>query len=189
MSTLEFGAVREFAVAALSVDRHQREADALLQRWSRWRIGDRIAVRRQLGYGVSVLAKVLDGMPTTTCPECRGAKKRALPVMAGDRLRIESVDCPACSGLGWIPGRGTPTQINPAFILGRPCRLDDSELLEVDRAVCKLTKKLKKVVMAEYVRYPIMLQRDRAKRVGYSEGHYRKLLDMARSKILRELAT
>ena len=180
-------AVSEFATQALALDHYQREADALLRRWSRWRDGDKIAVRHRLGYGLSVLARMLDGMPTTICPSCKGAKRSALPIQYKDKVRIEVVDCPRCAATGRVSAKGTPSAVNPAFILGRPCRLDDTELLEVDRAVCRIPRKLKKVIMYEYVRYPVMLQRDRAKKCGYSEQHFRRLLTMARERVLREI--
>lgn len=55
-----------------------------VENWSRWR------EYRYGGYGKSIFDRLLDGMPSTKCPACRGHKRR------------QGGPCPTCNGAGTI---------------------------------------------------------------------------------------
>lgn len=166
------------------------EVHGLLKEWARWLARDRRAARQTLGYGRNILARVMDGMPRTTCPTCRGGKRVPLLVVGPYGRRIELVDCPNCAAQGWVSGRSSPKKINPAHIL--PTSMPsiivtelDEKMSAVAREVQGLDRKLRKAINAEYLWWPFDLQVDKAKRLGYSKNHFNKLIETAQKRIAK----
>lgn len=163
------------------------ETRAILIRWSQHVKSDKWTIRRMLGYGQPTIAKFMAGLPRTTCHDCRGSKKVLLPVIRGKTIRTEYVDCPMCSGQGFVNGKSTKTKVNPAYILSTRIVDADSLMLDVERIVNRLPRKQKRAVMIEYVKMPNSLQYDRARRMGCTERHYRRVLASAEDKIMAGL--
>ena len=148
----------------------------ILEAWAQWRAHPwKVA---HLGYGKTVLARMLDGMPGTFCPYCAGKGKRD-----GDT-------CPQCSGLGRIKldPSSTRLKINPAFIVSTHLPEDNPLFYVVDRAVAGLPKQQYKAVMSEYVWHISEPdQRRRAKRLRLSYSNFKKSLERGRGTVEQHL--
>ena len=134
----------------------------MLEAWAHWR---HTPWKAHLGYGKTILAQLMDGMPGTFCPHCHGSG------------RHQGHDCPQCSGLGRVkldPG-STRLKINPAFLKATHQPEENPLFFEIDRIVAqKLPKQQQRVIMSEYVwhiREPD--QKRRAKRLGMSYANFR----------------
>lgn len=76
-------------------------AQQAFERWARWRVGGvaNVSAYSQMS---SLTGRLLDGMRSTTCPDCRGEGR-----MPGHRVgsAMAFIDpCPSCNGLGRIKG-------------------------------------------------------------------------------------
>ena len=157
----------------------------ILESWAHWR-HTKYSIRHQLGYGKSIFAKLLDGMPGTNCPTCRTSGK------------YQGHTCPTCSGLGRIKldPSSTRLKINPATIKCTHLPEDNPLFYVVDRAVCKKTKENPqglpkqqyRVLWSEYVWHiSEPTQAHRAARLRLSHGNFMTLLHLAHQRIEQRL--
>lgn len=99
-----------------------------VEEWVRWRRPS----SNGLGFPrTTQLGAVLDGMPSTDCPTCRG------------RRRAYGGDCPTCSGSGKIKSDPDVGKINPAFL--KSTRItgyqpDNPVCERIDRLVCEMKR-------------------------------------------------
>ena len=136
----------------------------IIEAWAQWR-HTRFWI--PLGYGKTPLARMMDGMPGTNCPLCRTTGK-----YGGNT-------CPQCSGLGRIKldPSSTRLKINPAGIRSTGQPEDNPIFYTLDAIIAQqLSAKRKRIIKAEYVWWPSETQKERARRLGISHGHFRDLL-------------
>lgn len=145
----------------------------ILEQWARWR---RYRASGDLGYPrKTILGKILDGLPSTTCTLCHGAKR-----VAGNRVGADArwVTCPQCSGEGKIKADPDGVKVNPAFIrsTASPAGYDDDpQSQHVDWLVCvKLTEYQRSVLLIEYTHNGT--QEMKATREGISHSYYSRTL-------------
>lgn len=156
-----------------------RPVRELMEAWARWRV---YRARDELGYGRSILARVIDGLPTLKCRGCAGKGETLIKHNGSAFWNV----CATCQGSGRIIGHSTDNQINPAFIHGSKPGDPDEISPQVDRAVCRLAELPQIVVMQEYTRNGT--QEIKAIRIGVSERHYRAVLSSALDRIEADLA-
>lgn len=121
----------------------------VLERWARWRV---YRASNDLGYPKStILGKILDGLPSTTCTLCHGRKQ-----VPGHKVGAQArfIQCPQCAGQGRIKADPDRVRVNPAFIRSTVtpgCYGQDPQSEQVDRIVCaKLSAQQYDVIMEEY---------------------------------------
>lgn len=118
------------------------------ERWARWRIV------RWTGIGwptITVLGKVLDGLPSTKCTTCQGRGYLTNADHAAVRGRLS---CKTCNGEGKIKTDSSIDKVNPAFIAStrHSGASDDPVSQHVDWVVCAmLSEDQRAVVMHEFV--------------------------------------
>jgi len=148
--------------------------------WARFRLG---RIDGGLGYPRQVLlGKIMDGMPGTNCPKCRGTGKVTIEAPGIAKMRA---DCPICEGAGKVRLDHTPSKANPAFITGNGPKTgynDDPISQRVDWLVCTaITEDERAVVMAEFTWNG---NRDRKiTKLHIRHSTFHSLLDSAISKI------
>ena len=145
-----------------------------IERWARWRVSEH---RYSMGYGPTVIGRMLDGMPSTKCTVCDGAGK-----VAGHRVGAWSphVECPNCAGNGKIKALSTKRKINPAFIPSTHREVDDPMSEHIDRIVSGFRGKQDKyfwVIIHEYCTSGT--QEQKARRLNISYVNYKKRLQRA----------
>lgn len=64
-----------------------------MERWARWRH------YKHGGYGKTLISKLIDGMPGTNCPTCRGNGRAPGARIAGKQSHVV---CPDCGGSGRV---------------------------------------------------------------------------------------
>jgi RecJ-like exonuclease len=180
----------------------------LMDTWARWRL-----YRHTGGFGKTVMASLLDGMPTTRCPVCSGKGKTRLypicPTCSGQgkvqlkpsNPRVATTRCHTCE-LGEIKGKTchvchgsgklfkTRYIMNPAFIPSTRQSVDDPTSEKIDLLVCKLSrsgKTLYVVIDSEFCRNRGETQEEAAIRLGIGYAAYRKRLERALSWIAKNL--
>ncbi len=151
----------------------------LMEQWAQWRV-------RGFDIGIgwprrTTLGRAMDGMPSTQCTLCHGRKQ-----VAGWRVGalVPFLQCPQCRGAGKIKTDPSHIKANPACIRSTSpgYEIDDPASELIDRVVAQQLKpKEKRVLVEEY--NCSGRQRDKAERIGYSHGLYRKLLCDGHTKI------
>jgi len=120
----------------------------ILMTWGAYRSG---YTRLGLGYGQSLLGKLMEGLKGTTCSRCIGRGR--VKDIVSDSWAV----CPICRGRGRVnlDGRG---KANPALIRATaPGGSGDEEpeiCARIDKALQQLTVKQRIVLIARYVDYP-----------------------------------
>lgn len=148
----------------------------LLESWAWWR-HSRFWI--PLGYGKTIFARLMNGMPGTNCPLCRTTGK------------YQGNTCPQCSGLGRIKldPSSTRTKINPATIRSTHQPEENPLFYQIDRIIAQqLPRQQKRVIMSEYVwhiREPD--QKRRAQRLRLSYANFTKCLYRAHENIEQRL--
>ncbi len=148
----------------------------LMELWVRWRCSGH---RRQLGYGPTMIGRMLDGMPSTKCTICNGAGK-----VAGHRVGAwaDHVTCPNCAGKGKIKALSTMYKINPVCIQSTHRESDDPVSERIDQLVAGLSQEGKTlkywfILYYEYLRSGT--QEMKAAKMGWSQQYYSRLLQEA----------
>lgn len=151
-----------------------------LEQWARWR---QYRASGELGFPrKTILGKILDGLPSTTCTLCHGGKR-----VAGSRVGADArwVTCPQCSGEGRIKADPDGVKVNPAFIrsTANPASYDeDPQSQQVDWLVCmKLTEYQRSILLIEYTHSGT--QEMKAMREGVSHSYYSRTLKDAINEI------
>lgn len=174
-----------------------------MERWARWRLGG-----GRMAPGKTILQRMLDGMPSTICPQCKGAGHTArFPICpscgGGGRVKLKpappsvrTVPCPGKCERGEIDGRtchrcggvGTVAmaelKVNPAFIPSTYIAPSDPLSEKIDRLVCELRQRDELlghwfVVYAEYIDQRKGTQEMRAQRMRLGYDAYKKRLQRA----------
>ena len=145
--------------------------EKLLESWARWRC-DRVGA--ELGYGPTVIGRMIDGLPSTKCTRCDGSGDVVVENIHKHKIKTA---CPRCDGLGKIKSASTAHKINPAFISGTGARFENPIYHKIDRAVCDLKYMHQIVVMSEFCEsgtYEI-----KSDKMGVSRKHYSRILKEA----------
>lgn len=144
--------------------RHNNDIRRILEQWAQWR---QTKIAAHLGFpSATTLGRMLDGMPGTICPACRGHDEHCEICFGTGRVKLEVGD-----------------KTNPVFIRSTRREPDDLQSETVDRLMCELRRSLKTqkyffVLWAEYVR-SLGSQEMKAARMNVSFSYYRKLLHQA----------
>lgn len=147
-----------------------------LERWARY-----CAIREDGGTGWAkrtLLGRMLDGMPGTTCPKCLGKGHVHIQPDTGPKVKLE---CPTCDGQGRVKLDTRETLVNPALIMptGSKARYDDDPVAQrVDWIICAhMTEDSRIILRLQYLRNGT--QEQKARRLRISQGHYSKILGEA----------
>jgi len=126
----------------------------ILMTWGAYRSGYG-PNRLGLGYGQSLLGKLMEGLKGTTCSKCIGRGK------VRDIVSDSWAPCPVCKGKGRVNlnvrGRA---KANPALIRATAPSYDHASTAEpeicarIDAALQKLTIRHRIILIARYVDYP-----------------------------------
>lgn len=137
-----------------------------MNQWSRWRRAGKISAGLDFP-SKTILGKMMDGMPGTICPVCRGHDE----------------ECQVCEGSGRVKLDPGGSKVNPAFISSTYRQPADPQSEAIDRLVCELragkkTRKYFFVIWEEYCSR-IGTQEIKASRINLSHYYYRTLLKEA----------
>ncbi len=138
-----------------------------LMTWGAYRSG---YSRLGLGYGQSLLGRLIRDMKGTTCPTCIGRGK------VRDLATQTAVSCPVCRGKGRIlmDGRG---KANPALIRGTrrdaPLKDEPEIVRQIDQALLQLRVRHRVVLVTRYVVYP--RRNDSERRLKHVNRWFEKL--------------
>lgn len=148
--------------------RYNKDIRRVMEQWAQWR---RTKVGAHLGYpSATTLGRMMDGMPGTICPACRGRDEHCEVCFGSGRVKLDVGD-----------------KTNPAFIRSTRREPDDAQSEAVDRLMCELRRsaKMRKyffVLWAEYVQ-SLGTQEMKAARMNVSHSYYRLLLHQAHALI------
>jgi hypothetical protein len=136
-----------------------------MNQWSRWR---QARITNGLKFPAkTILGKMMDGMPGTICPLCRG----------------HDDECAVCEGSGRVKLDPGGAKVNPAFIGSTYRQPDDPQSQTIDRLVCELRagKKTQKYFFVIWEEYCARngTQEIKASRIHISHEYYRTLLKEA----------
>ncbi len=138
----------------------RNEIHDLLMEWGAYRSG---YSPLGLGYGQSILGKMIAGLKGTTCNKCIGRRK------VFDVVSDSWTDCPLCKGKGRI-NVATPGKINPALIRATGSSggyVEEPEFCQrIDKALLRLKIKHRIAIVGRYVDLPRWSDGDRRLKVA-----------------------
>ena len=146
--------------------------------WAIWRQSGRVGAAIDWAK-VSATGRFLDGVKGTRCHQCKGWGE--VPGYTYKQIEHKVV-CQTCHGTGEVKLNKKDKKINPAFIKVTKHGIDDGEMLEIDRTMCKLRRDGKTlnfylVLIYEYTRNGN--QQIKADRVDVTLDYYKKHLKEA----------
>src|SRR5437879_4477789 len=101
--------------------KYSKDTRRVMEQWASWR---QTRVAAHLGYpSATTLGRMMDGMPGTVCPACRGNNEHCDICFGSGRVKLEVGD-----------------KTNPVFIRSTHREPDDEQSEAVDRVMCELRR-------------------------------------------------
>lgn len=173
---------REAVMQAQSaiMEKNSERVRAVMEGWARWLC---TSAGTNLGWGPTVLGRMIAGLPSTKCTRCDGAGTLMTKNTHGHK---KAIPCPRCDGAGKITGESTAHKINPAFIHATAPRYENPLYQRVDAILRELNYLQQLVAGEEYLGNGTQVMK--ARRIGTTQERYARLLAQVHVAVERGLA-